>query len=150
MRKFKDHIKIKKHKHLLNLKKYIGKPYKENGRGPDNYDCWGIVKVVAELIEIELPDLYLPDVMNDDFINDKKKLFVKLDKPEPYAIVADFWYAVPDHNNGGMVIHHRSGESGKTTKYSCCNGDCKEGFDGGSESCIDCLKSDEGCQFNKV
>ncbi len=28
------------------LKKFIGKPFVDGGRGPEGYDCWGLVKAV--------------------------------------------------------------------------------------------------------
>jgi len=34
----------------------IGKPYKENGRGPDGYDCYGLVLTVCHRLGIDLPD----------------------------------------------------------------------------------------------
>ena len=34
----------------------IGKPYKENGRGPDGYDCYGLILTVCHRLGIDLPD----------------------------------------------------------------------------------------------
>lgn len=34
----------------------IGKPFKDGGRGPDAYDCWGLVMEVFRRQGIELPD----------------------------------------------------------------------------------------------
>ena len=34
----------------------IGIPYKENGRGPDGYDCYGLVLTVCHRLGIDLPD----------------------------------------------------------------------------------------------
>ena len=34
----------------------IGKPYKENGRGPEDYDCYGLVLTVCHRLGINLPD----------------------------------------------------------------------------------------------
>lgn len=37
--------------------KYIGLPYKEGGRGPDTFDCWGLVRWIYEQeFQILLPD----------------------------------------------------------------------------------------------
>jgi len=33
----------------------IGKPYKENGRGPDGYDCYGLVEEISHRLGIDLP-----------------------------------------------------------------------------------------------
>lgn len=36
---------------------YIGLPFAEKGRGPDGYDCWGLVRrVLAEQFGLPLPD----------------------------------------------------------------------------------------------
>ena len=34
----------------------IGKPFKSGGRGPDNYDCWGLAMEVYKRFGIDLPD----------------------------------------------------------------------------------------------
>ena len=38
------------------LNELIGKPYKDGGRGPDAYDCWGIAIEVHRRLGIEIPD----------------------------------------------------------------------------------------------
>ena len=35
----------------------IGKPYAENGRGPDGFDCYGLCMWVCRKIGIELPEV---------------------------------------------------------------------------------------------
>lgn len=35
----------------------LGKPYMEGGRGPDSYDCYGVVIEVARRMGIELRDI---------------------------------------------------------------------------------------------
>jgi len=43
------------------VNKYIGLPWLANGRGPDGYDCWGLVALVyKDVLGIELPDFYVP------------------------------------------------------------------------------------------
>lgn len=34
----------------------IGLPFKNGGRGPDTYDCWGLVREVYRRHNIEIPD----------------------------------------------------------------------------------------------
>jgi cell wall-associated NlpC family hydrolase len=34
----------------------IGKPFSEMGRGPDSYDCWGLVMAVGNRLGIQLQD----------------------------------------------------------------------------------------------
>lgn len=37
---------------------YIGKPYEEGARGPDTFDCWGLLRAVyTDRYKIELPTL---------------------------------------------------------------------------------------------
>lgn len=35
----------------------IGKPYKKNGRGPDDYDCYGVPLEMSKRMGIPLPDV---------------------------------------------------------------------------------------------
>lgn len=45
-------------RHVECLAKYIGLPFEPLGRGPDSYDCWGLVRhFYQEEFEISLPDL---------------------------------------------------------------------------------------------
>ena len=48
----------------------IGKPFQALGRGPEAYDCWGLVIEVARRIGIEVPD-YGVDPDDPDSISDK-------------------------------------------------------------------------------
>ena len=43
---------------LLDVNDLLGKPYKVHGRGPDSYDCYGLVIEVEKRLGRELPDLY--------------------------------------------------------------------------------------------
>ena len=43
---------------LLNINDLLGKPYKTHGRGPDGYDCYGLVIEVERRLGRNLPDLY--------------------------------------------------------------------------------------------
>ena len=43
---------------LLDINDLLGKPYKTHGRGPDGYDCYGLVIEVERRLGRELPDLY--------------------------------------------------------------------------------------------
>lgn len=43
---------------LLDVNDLLGKPYKLHGRGPDSYDCYGLVIEVERRLGRELPDLY--------------------------------------------------------------------------------------------
>ena len=42
------------------IEDYIGKPFVDGGRGPDEYDCWGLVKdFYCRELGIELPDYHI-------------------------------------------------------------------------------------------
>ena len=43
---------------LLDINDLLGKPYKVHGRGPNGYDCYGLVIEVEKRLGRELPDLY--------------------------------------------------------------------------------------------
>ena len=59
----------------------IGKPYKENGRGPDGYDCYGLVEIVSRRLGIDLPAFGLL------CLEAMKHRFIKVSKPEAGDIV---------------------------------------------------------------
>jgi cell wall-associated NlpC family hydrolase len=42
----------------MNLNAYVGLPYEEGARGPDRFDCYGIVAAVFAERGITLPDFY--------------------------------------------------------------------------------------------
>lgn len=44
------------------INRYIGTPHVTNGRGPDGYDCWGLMLAVwRDQRGIELPDFQAPN-----------------------------------------------------------------------------------------
>jgi len=76
-------------KHKIDFSDLIGKPYKEGGRGPANYDCWGICMAAAARAKIELPDIEVPagDEMKGKAIDDQKQSnFRRLDAVMAYSI----------------------------------------------------------------
>ena len=48
----------------------IGKPYRLGGRGPDAYDCWGLVR---EVLRRMLPGQALPDWASDQMSKDRQR-----------------------------------------------------------------------------
>ena len=64
-------------KNQVDINDLIGKTYKEKGRGPDSYDCYGLCMEVSRRIGVELPKLR--DLLEHEF-----KL---IEKPETGAIV---------------------------------------------------------------
>ena len=43
---------------LLDVNDLLGKPYKAHGRGPDRFDCYGLVIEVEKRLGRKMPDLY--------------------------------------------------------------------------------------------
>jgi cell wall-associated NlpC family hydrolase len=41
---------------MLNFNDLIGKPFKDGGRGPDVYDCWGLTREIFKRYGYDLPD----------------------------------------------------------------------------------------------
>ena len=48
----------------------IGKPFKLGGRGPDAFDCWGLVREVMQRMR---PGLALPDWASDGIARDDQR-----------------------------------------------------------------------------
>jgi cell wall-associated NlpC family hydrolase len=45
----------------IDFHKYIGIPYKMGGRGPGDYDCYGLIRHFMALEGIDIPDYRSPD-----------------------------------------------------------------------------------------
>ena len=74
----------------LDINDLLGKPYKAHGRGPDNFDCYGLVIEVEKRLGHTMPDLYTKlsecdkwdfDPHNADF-STKLTGLVKTNKPD--------------------------------------------------------------------
>lgn len=75
----------------IDLSDLIGKPYQADGRGPDNYDCWGLCLEVARRAGRPLPDINIPrseDERSVFAVNFKDSCFDRLEGPEPWCQVA--------------------------------------------------------------
>jgi len=54
----------------MNITDLIGKPFVDGGRGPDEFDCWGLVKFIYQReMGINVPD-YAISAFESDKIND--------------------------------------------------------------------------------
>ena len=42
---------------MIEISDLLGKPYTDGGRGPDSYDCYGVVLEVAHRMGVELTDI---------------------------------------------------------------------------------------------
>lgn len=52
---------------LLDVNDLLGKPYKAHGRGPDNFDCYGLVIEVESRLGHKMPDLYTKLAQTDNW-----------------------------------------------------------------------------------
>lgn len=72
--------------------KYIGKPFADGGRGPDAFDCWGLIRVVyQDQLAIKLPSY--GEISAKDLVRiartmeDHKNDGWAECGPEPYSVV---------------------------------------------------------------
>ncbi len=79
----------------------LGKPFKDGGRGPDAYDCYGLAQEVFRRHGIELPDYRVSceDASRiDATIEQEKPLWTELDIPVvPCLVVLRFNSRVYNH-----------------------------------------------------
>lgn len=73
----------------------VGKPFVMNGRGPENYDCWGLILRVIELRKMPFPgDWTVPENCQNEFIvstfetESKRSMWKQSDQPISGSIVA--------------------------------------------------------------
>lgn len=68
---------------LLDLSKYLGKPYKLHGRGPEAYDCYGLDISIAKDLGHNVLDLFRQkgDPWSSDYVAASEGL-IKTDTPK--------------------------------------------------------------------
>lgn len=84
----------------------LGKPYKEDGRGPDEYDCFGLCIEVLRRVGIMLPqEVYSHNYesLSSTIIEAKTTNYTRLEKPEPYCLVV-FIVTPPLATHVGIVL----------------------------------------------
>jgi cell wall-associated NlpC family hydrolase len=80
----------------------VGLPFKEKGRGPDGYDCWGIVR---EILDKEFGITGLPDYVGSyTSVGDKRSVSAAVT-----AGLAEGWQRVDKANDGTLVILRLAG-----------------------------------------
>ncbi len=89
---------------MINYSKYLGIPYKENGRDFNGLDCYGLVKLIYDENFKKLPDYVIPfeESLAYQIYIDSKNMFTQLDKPEHGCIVV--FSFKPNHIHVGVVI----------------------------------------------
>lgn len=87
------------------IQKYVGLRFGDKGRGPDEFDCWGLVRwIYLHEFKILLPD-YLSgySTITEDsevertVLNGRDDGWIRVDKPEPGAAVLFNVYGKPIH-----------------------------------------------------
>lgn len=96
---------------------YIGKAFAEKGRGPDEFDCWGLVRqVYLDHCGIELPT-YLEkyqstndrDILGEVIGSESREKWSPVDKPASFDVIILRMRGVPMHvgvvTKPGFMIH---------------------------------------------
>ena len=79
---------------LFNCQDLMGKPFEYGGRGPDAYDCYGLMIELNKRLDRQMPQDYIS--MEDCYgiqeqINDAKlSIFHELEEPKPFCLVTFF------------------------------------------------------------
>jgi cell wall-associated NlpC family hydrolase len=83
----------------------IGKKFNYGGRGPMEYDCYGLVMEIYRRSGIYLPDFGSSPSAPwlHRMISEGKKLFLELPKPEPFCLVT-FAIRPPFTTHIGVVL----------------------------------------------
>lgn len=75
---------------MLDLLPYLDKPFADNGRGPDAFDCYGLVQALYRDLGRPLPGYAStgePSLIHA-LMDEALPLFARVEAPEPYAIAA--------------------------------------------------------------
>ena len=101
---------------MIDVSDLLGKPFAWGGRGPDAYDCWGLVVEVARRAGITLPDMNHPadgelcgQIWKELCGQRMGKDFIRIERPEPWCLVAfqffGQWHAGIVLENASQFIH---------------------------------------------
>ena len=73
----------------IKLDDLIGKPFKWCARGPNFFDCYGLVMEVSKRLNNPLPDYksFINKELRSLYIENKKSDFIKVEEPEAGVIV---------------------------------------------------------------
>ena len=84
----------------------VGKPFEYGGRGPDTYDCYGLVREVFERVGKQMPDVVSPtkyEMIHCAGEELKKQVAEEINEPEPFCIVG-FIIRPPYTSHMGIVL----------------------------------------------
>ena len=112
--------------------KYLGDNFEIKGRGPDKFDCWGLVKYVYErdhpqkLILPGYDELYQNTNERENISNiifsEKKKHWREISEPQEFDVVLLRMRGVPMHvgivTGNGLMLHCSRGVGTSHEKYN--------------------------------
>lgn len=84
----------------------LGKPFRLGGRGPNDYDCWGLCLELGRRVGLAFPNDFTPSNVYDQDALIRLHAdddFERLEKPEPYCIVT-FRIKRPFVDHCGFVL----------------------------------------------
>ncbi len=89
----------------IDMKKYMGKPWQRDGRGPQSYDCYGLIEAIYADRGIILPEVNRPDSLAAmyDKCHDSVGLFKPIESIKPFCIVT-FRTRPPKITHAGIVL----------------------------------------------
>lgn len=75
----------------MNVGDLVGKPFEDGGRGPDAFDCWGLVRFAYhQFLDIDLVDYNISaysSSMVDHKIRCHRKEWQRVEVPKPFDVV---------------------------------------------------------------
>ncbi len=115
---------------------YIGKPFAEKGRGPHEFDCWGLVRqVYLDHLGIELPSYTEKyettddrDLLGEVIGRESKEKWDDVTQPKPFDVIILRLRGVPMHvglvTKPGFMIHCARGIGVVNEKYDSARWRC--------------------------
>lgn len=94
------------------LSPLLGKPFKWFARGPDAYDCYGLMIEASRRVGLYIPSDYQtikdkdPAIRHNSFITGLMEYTIEIPEPEPYCLVTFIMDKEPPYyvNHIGMVM----------------------------------------------
>ncbi len=94
---------------MIDVNPIIGKPYKLGGRGPDVFDCWGVVLWVYRQLGISLPDAWCSDTSKAEQLRTFRRGAAPLRIPFDEVFSPNTYDLVMDAHKGhiGVMLGNR-------------------------------------------
>lgn len=70
------------------LSEFLGKPYAKKGRGPDGYDCYGLVRAFMARLAVDLPEIGAVNPHEAGKVYERQQEgYIRLEWPRPWSLV---------------------------------------------------------------